>query len=112
MYLHVTRSKIHLEIHGRVASRRCAVLAVERWQMMRMQGMKLLGVKLLMMKGGLVIAAEGVPSGLVPRAAPGAAAAAPGSAGTPAAAQNSNATSSPDGKIVRAALTLRPAGAT
>lgn len=70
MYLHVARAKIHLEIHGGVPRGRGAVLAVWWRQMMRMKGVQLLRrVELLMMKGGLMIAAEGVPPRLVPRAA-------------------------------------------
>lgn len=114
IYLHVTRS-IHLEIHGCVSIRRCPVLAVCRWKMVGMKGMKLGGIKLLVMKGWLMVAAEGVTSWLVSRTAPGTTAAAPGSAGTPAAAQNSAApaASSPaTDEIVRAALTLRPSGTT
>lgn len=86
-YLHVARAKIHLEIHGGVPGRRGAVLTVRWRQMMRMKGVQLLRVELLMMKGRLMIAAEGVPPRLVPRAA-----ATPGGTTTPRATAASAAT--------------------
>lgn len=97
MYLHVAGAKIHLEIHGGVSCGRRAVLAVRRRQMMGMKGVQLLGrVELLMMQGGLVIAAEGVPSRLVPRPAPtpGPASTAPSDA-SPASANTQYASSAP-----------------
>lgn len=131
MYLHVAGAKIHLEIHGGVSRGRRAVLAVRRRQMMGMKGVQLLGrVELLMMQGGLVIAAEGVPSRLVPRPAPtpGPASTAPAdasaasantqyasSAPTPSSVAHVAATaaaSSTGWYLVRACLTLPPAGPT
>lgn len=82
---------------------------------MRMKGVQLLRrVELLMMKGGLMIAAESVPPRLVPRAATGGAAA---SRATPAAdpqdataasASNAAATPSARCKLVRAGFNLPP----
>lgn len=122
VYLHVARAKIHLEIHGGVPWRRGAVLAVWRRQMMGVQGMQLLRrVELLMMKGRLMIAAEGVPPRLVPRAATAA-------GGTPAprapaadadpqhatAADTAATTASPSARceLVRAGFNLPPDGST
>jgi len=120
------RAKIHLEIHGGVPGRRGAVLAVRWRQMMRVKGVQLLrGVELLMMKGWLMIAAEGVPPRLVPRAA-----ATPGGAPTPRAspagtdpqdatpaasnAATAATTASPSARceLVRAGFNLPPDGST
>ena len=132
VYLHVAGAKIHLEIHGGVTRGRRTVLAVWRRQMMGMKGVQLLGrVELLMMKGRLVIAAEGVPPRLVPRsaatprAAPAAGASADASA-TTANPQHASSSATPDSathaaataasstswNLVRACLTLPPAGPT
>lgn len=126
MYLHVARAKIHLEIHGGVPRGRGAVLAVWWRQMMRMKGVQLRRVELLMMKGGLMITAEGVPPRLVsraaatpggaaaPRATPAAAAAAgadPQDA-TAASATDAAATARPSARceLVRAGFNLPPDG--
>jgi hypothetical protein len=97
--------------------------------MMRVKGVQLLpGVELLMMKGWLMIAAEGVPPRLVPRAA-----ATPGGAPTPRAspaaatgtdpqddtpatsnAATATTTASPSARceLVRAGFNLPPDGST
>lgn len=104
MYLHVVRAKIHLKIHGGVSRGWSAVLAVWWRQMMRVKGVQLLRrVELLMMKGGLMIAAEGVPSRLVPRAAAGGAAAPRATPAAGADPQDATAASASD-----AAATARP----
>lgn len=72
---------------------------------MRVKGMQLLRVELLMMKGGLMIAAEGVPSRLVPRAAAGGAAA---PRATPAAAAGADPQDATAASASDAAATARP----
>ena len=109
MYLHVARVKIHLEIHGGVPWGRSAVLAVWWRQMMRMKGVQLLRrVELLMMKRGLMIATEGVPPRLVPRAAASGGAAAPRATPAAAAAAGADPQDATAASATDAATTARP----